>query len=85
MLACVCWAAVVILYLIYTQPYKVVKSCFGPSTQADAKAMMKAIVCLFVAICAIFIIILFTLRVDSAPSHQFVYFFSQRSIVRREG
>lgn len=51
MLACVCWAAVVILYLIYTQPYKVVKSCFGPSTQADAKAMMKAIVCLFVAIC----------------------------------
>ena len=55
MLACVCWAAVVILYLIYTQPYKVVKSCFGPSTQADAKAMMKAIVCLLVAICAIFI------------------------------
>ena len=51
MLACVCWAAVVILYLICTQPYKVVKSCFGPSTQADAKAlMMKAIVCLFVAI-----------------------------------
>lgn len=72
MLACVCWAAVVILYLIYTQPYKVVKSCFGPSTQADAKAMMKAIVCLFVAICAIFIK-LFTLYELTQIRHTFLF------------